>query len=68
LSSVLRGRAEIADAICSGAVVLIAVRFSLLSDLEGFLGGSEKVLLPSAAAIADWVEHATSVHLVEGAA
>ncbi len=53
MSSVLRGRAEIADAICSGAVALIAVRFSLLSALEGFLGGSATVLLPSAAAIAD---------------
>ena len=56
-------RAEIADAICSGAVVLIAVRFSLLSDLEGFLGGPATVLLPSAKAIADWVDHAASVHL-----
>ena len=49
-------RAEIAEAICSRAAVLIPVRFSRLSDLEGFLGGSAEVLVPSPAAIADWVE------------
>jgi len=50
-------RAEIADAICSGAAVLIPVRFSLLDDLEGFLGGPASLLLPSPIAIADWAEN-----------
>ncbi len=49
-------RAEIADAICSGAAVVIPVRYSLLDDLEGFLGGPAPLLLPSPAAIADWAE------------
>lgn len=51
-------RAEIADAICSGAAVLIPVKYSLMGDLEGFLGGSPLVLLPSVFAIADWAEQA----------
>jgi len=50
-------RAEIADAICSGAAVLVAVKFSLLNDLEGFLGSSAHLLLPSAAAIVGWAEN-----------
>jgi hypothetical protein len=45
-------RAEIADAICSGAAVLVVVRFSLLNELEGFLGAPAHLLLPSSAAIA----------------
>ncbi|MDR3535674.1 MAG: DUF2478 domain-containing protein [Acetobacteraceae bacterium] len=49
-------RAEIAEAICSGIAVLIPVRFSLLHDLEGFLGSAAPVLLPSPAAIADWAK------------
>lgn len=49
-------RAEFADAICSGAAVLVAVRFSLLNDLEGFLGGPAHLLLPSAEAISAWAE------------
>jgi molybdate transport system ATP-binding protein len=49
-------RAELADAICSGAAVLVAVRFSLLNDLEGFLGGPAHLLLPSPTAIATWAE------------
>jgi hypothetical protein len=49
-------RAEIADAICSGAAVLIPVRYSLLDDLEGFLGGPASLLLPAPMAIADWAE------------
>ena len=56
-------RAEIAEAICSGAVVLIAVRSSRLADLEQFLGCTATLLSPSAAAIADWVEHAASRQL-----
>lgn len=49
-------RGELADAICSGAAVLVAVRFSLLNDLEGFLGAPAHLLLPSSAAIATWAE------------
>jgi hypothetical protein len=49
-------RAEFADAICSGAAVLVAARFSLLNDLEGFLGAPAHLLLPSAAAITAWVD------------
>jgi hypothetical protein len=49
-------RAELADAICSGAAVLAAARFSLLNDLEGFLGGPAHLLLPSPVAIATWAE------------
>jgi hypothetical protein len=49
-------RAEIAEAICSGAAVLIPVRYSLLNDLEGFLGAPASLLLPSPVAIADWAE------------
>ena len=47
-------RAEIADAICSGAAVVIPVRFSMLPDLEGFLGAPGRLLLPAPAAIAGW--------------
>jgi hypothetical protein len=49
-------RAEIAEAICSDAAVLVPVRYSLLNDLEGFLGGPASLLLPSPVAIADWAE------------
>jgi hypothetical protein len=51
-------RAEIADVICSDAVVLIAVRVSRLDAFESFLGGPAMVLPPSPTAIADWVEQA----------
>jgi molybdate transport system ATP-binding protein len=51
-------RAEIAEAICSGAAVVIPVRLSTLPDLEGFLGGPGRMLLPSPAAIAAWAEDA----------
>jgi hypothetical protein len=50
-------RSELADAICSGSAVLVAVRFSLLNDLEGFLGGPAHLLLPSPAAITVWAEN-----------
>jgi hypothetical protein len=59
-------RAELAEAICSGAAVLIPVRYSLLNDLEGFLGGPASLLLPSPVAIADWAE--TAVFGAEAAA
>lgn len=49
-------RAEFADAICSGTPVLVAVKFSLLNDLEGFLGAPAHLLLPSADAIMTWAE------------
>ncbi len=51
-------RPEIAEAVCSGAAVLLAARFTYLDALEDFLGGSPTVLLPSATAVADWAEHA----------
>ena len=47
-------RAEIAEAVCSGAAVLIPVRESLLPDLEIFLGGIPAVLPSDPAAIAAW--------------
>jgi molybdate transport system ATP-binding protein len=49
-------RAEIAEAICSGAAVLIPAKFSLLDDLEGFLGERVNLLLPAPLAVADWAE------------
>jgi molybdate transport system ATP-binding protein len=49
-------RDEIADAICSGVAVLIPVKFSMLDDLEGFLGGPASLLLPSPVSIADWAQ------------
>jgi hypothetical protein len=60
-------RAEIAAAICSGAAVLIPVRFSLLDDLEGFLGGPAAVLLPSPVAIADWAANVTGCDVTDEA-
>jgi hypothetical protein len=51
-------RPEIADAVCSGAAVLVAARFTYLDALESFLGGPPTVLSASAAAIADWAEQA----------
>jgi Protein of unknown function (DUF2478) len=54
-------RAEIADAVCSGAAVLLAARFDYLDALEAFLGGPPTVLLPSAVAVADWAEHAVRI-------
>ncbi len=54
-------RQEIADAVCSGAAVLIPVRVSLLPALEIFLGGPATLLSASASAIADWAATMTSV-------
>jgi Protein of unknown function (DUF2478) len=54
-------RPEIADAVCSGAAVLIAARSSYLDALEAFLGGPPTVLPPSAVAIADWAEQAVAI-------
>jgi hypothetical protein len=53
-------RQETADAVCSGAAVLIPVRVSLLPALEVFLGGPAKLLSASASAIADWAETMTA--------
>ena len=54
-------RPEIADAICSGAAILVSARFTYLRALEGFLGGPPMVLLPSAVAVADWAEHTVAI-------
>jgi hypothetical protein len=54
-------RPEIAEAVCSGAAVLLAARFAYRNALEEFLGSSLTVLPPAAAAIADWAEHAAAV-------
>ena len=51
-------RSEIAEAVCSGAAVLLSARSTYFAALESFLGGPPTVLLLSAAAIADWAEHA----------
>jgi hypothetical protein len=50
-------RAEIAEALCAGTPLLIAVRYSLLPDWEGFLGAPADIVLPNCAAILDWFEH-----------
>ncbi len=47
-------RSEIADALCAGTPVLIAVRYSLLPDWEGFLGAPADVILPRLDAILNW--------------
>jgi hypothetical protein len=60
-------RAEIADAICSGAAVLISARRSYLGALESYLGSPPTVLLPSTVAIADWAEHAAAISQAENA-
>lgn len=52
-------RAEIADAVCSGAAVLIPIRQTRLPDLEAFLGCNAFVLQPSSEAIAAWAENVT---------
>jgi hypothetical protein len=54
-------RAEIADAICSGAAVLIAVRPSRLDGLENFLGGPASLLPLSAVALTGWAERAVAI-------
>ena len=54
-------RPEIADAVCSGAAVLLSARFIYQDALENFLGGPPTVLLPSAAAIADWAEQVVRI-------
>ncbi len=53
-------RAEFAEAICAGAAVLVAVRYTLLADLEGFLGGPPNLLLPTPEAVLDWALRAVA--------
>jgi hypothetical protein len=48
-------RAEIAEAICAGLPLLIAVRYNLLPAWEEFLGGPAHILLPSSQAVQCWV-------------
>jgi hypothetical protein len=55
-------RAELAEAVCCDAAVLVAVRYSLLNDFEGFLGGPAHLLLPAPSAVADWAEGAVTRH------
>jgi hypothetical protein len=54
-------RPEIADAVCSGAVVLLAARCSYRNALEDFLGGPPTVLPLDAGSIAEWVERAATI-------
>ncbi len=61
-------RVEIAEAVLSGAVVIIGVRPALLPDLELFLGGPGTVLLPSAASVAGWATHAAELAVADVAA
>ena len=61
-------RPEIAEAICSGAAVLLAARFTYLDALKEFLGGPPAVLLPSTTAVADWAEHAAAISQPQHAA
>ena len=49
-------RAEFAEAICSGAAVLVAVRPNLLAELERFLGAPAQILPASAPHLAAWAE------------
>jgi len=50
-------RAEFAEAICSGAAVLVAARQNLLPDLEQFLGAPAQILPASAPHLTDWAEN-----------
>lgn len=54
-------RAEIAEAVFTGSVVLIAVRRALLPDLEGFLGEPATLLPADSTAIAAWAERAADL-------
>ena len=51
-------RAEIAEAVCAGAVVLIPVRADRLPALETFLGGAATLLPKTASDIAGWAVRA----------
>jgi hypothetical protein len=56
-------RGELADAILSEAVVVLAVRRGLLPDLEAFLGGKPVVLASDPDAVVAWVEERCSVRV-----
>lgn len=47
-------RAEIAEVLCADIPLLIAVRYSLLPDWEGFLGTPPDIILPRLDAILYW--------------
>ena len=49
-------RAEIAEAVCAGTPLLIAVRDDLLPAWEAFLGLTPEVLPPELAALRAWIE------------
>ncbi|MFL5286300.1 MAG: DUF2478 domain-containing protein [Rhodopila sp.] len=60
-------RLEIAEAVLSGAAVIIGARPSLLPALEQFLGRPGTMLLPSAAAVAGWAAPASGAALADAA-
>ena len=60
-------RVEIAEAVLSGAVVVLGVRPALLPDLEQFLGSPGTTLLPSAAAVSGWAAHAAGFAMADAA-
>ena len=60
-------RMEIAEAVLSGAVVIIGVRPALLPDFEQFLGSPGTTLRPCAAAIAGWAAHIAGASLADAA-
>ncbi len=47
-------RTEIGNALCAGIPVLIAVRYALLPDWEGFLGAPPDIILPRLDAVLVW--------------
>jgi len=57
-------RAEIAEAICAGAVVLIPVRADRLPAMEAFLGCEATVLPASPIEIAEWAQRAANAPAV----
>ncbi|HEX3574483.1 MAG TPA: DUF2478 domain-containing protein [Rhodopila sp.] len=60
-------RAEIADAIFSGATVLLAARISYREALEAFLGGPPTVLPLETSAVIEWIERAAASEQAENA-
>jgi hypothetical protein len=47
-------RAEVAEALCAGLPVLIAVKDSLLADWRTFIGYDVPLLAPDAEQVAEW--------------
>jgi hypothetical protein len=60
-------RAEIADAICSGAAVLLAARVSYRGALEAFLGGQPTLLPLETGTIVEWIERSVAPEQAENA-